>query len=116
MLPKQITNLRVRILFGCLSFFKANKGESLSVEKVDDEILYVLDPKNQDKPEIKNLLRFIANYPESPDLCLHLSRAYLNRGRLPELLHNSMLAHGIMNPKNKSVIRYFKYKKVTNDR
>jgi len=117
MLTKHLMSLKTRLLFGCLSFFKANGGEifreeTLSVEKVDGKIFYALDPKNQDKPGVKDLLEFIANYPESPCICLYLSQAYLKRGRLPDLLHNSMLAHAIKDPKNKSVKRYFKYKKV----
>lgn len=103
--------LKIRLLVGCLSFYKLNVGEIVD-ETLSKCLLDALDPKNQSKPEVKELLEFIANYPGSPDICLYISQLYLKRGRLPEILHNSMLAYGIKDPKNKSVKRYFRYKNV----
>lgn len=50
---------------------------------------------------------------EHPEYCLAYSVLLLKRGKLPDLMHNKMLAHGIKDPDNEHVRRYLRFKKVS---
>lgn len=59
--------------------------------------------------------RFIAGevvIGDHPDYCLAYSILVLKRARLPDFMHNKILANAIKDPENKSIKRYLKFKKV----